>query len=108
MRATSAAWREAAGIPATSVKEQRTRMNTVLFVEASSGGVLGGSLTGLYHLIRGMDRTRFRIGMALYEEKPIEAELARLDIALHHMPRRRLPTQHDLLQLDRYHQAKLL
>ena len=29
---------------------------SVLFVEASSGGVLGGSLTGLYHLIRGMDR----------------------------------------------------
>ena len=28
-------------------------MTTVLFVEASSGGVLGGSLTGLYHLIRG-------------------------------------------------------
>ena len=31
-------------------------MTAVLFVEASSGGVLGGSLTGLYHLIRGMDR----------------------------------------------------
>ena len=26
---------------------------------ASSGGVLGGSLTGLYHLMRGMDRRRF-------------------------------------------------
>ena len=69
----------------------------VLFVEASSGGVLGGSLTGLYHLMRGMDRDRFRLGMVLYETKPIEADLARLDVAVHHVSRRRLPKQHGLL-----------
>src|SRR5216117_1269200 len=100
MRATSAAWREAAGIPATSVKEQRTRMTGVLFVEASSGGVLGGSLTGLYHLIRGMDRDRFRMGMALYEHKVIEDDLAQLAIPVHHVARRRLPKQHALLELE--------
>src|SRR5215510_13732132 len=81
-------------------------MTTVLFVEASSGGVLGGSLTGLYHLIRGMDRDRFRIGMALYEHKVIEADLAQLDVPVHHVARRRLPKQHALLELNGYHKAK--
>ncbi len=81
-------------------------MTSVLFVEASSGGVLGGSLTGLYHLIRGMDRARFRIGMALYEHKVIETELARLAVPVHHVPRRRLPKQHALLEIDGYHRAK--
>jgi hypothetical protein len=40
-------------------------MTSVLFVEASSGGVLGGSLTGLYHLIRGMDRERVLTGQTV-------------------------------------------
>jgi glycosyltransferase involved in cell wall biosynthesis len=81
---------------------------SVLFVEASSGGVLGGSLTGLYHLMRGMDRRRFRIGMVLYEPKPIEADLAQLDVAVHHVTRRRLPKQHGLLELESYQRAKQL
>jgi glycosyltransferase involved in cell wall biosynthesis len=81
-------------------------MTTVLFVEASSGGVVGGSLTGLYHLIRGMDRGRFRLGMALYEHKPIEEELARLDVAVHQVQRRRLPKQHSLLDLESYRKAR--
>lgn len=103
-----AAASEAAALAASDPVAALATMNTVLFVEASSGGVLGGSLTGLYHLIRGMDRTRFRIGMALYEEKTIEADLARLDVAVHHVPRRRLPKQHALLELNGYHQAKSL
>lgn len=81
---------------------------TVLFVEASSGGVLGGSLTGLYHLMRGMDRSRFRIATVLYEPKPIEADLAQLDIPVHHIARRRLPKQHGLLELEGYQRAKQL
>lgn len=85
---------------------RRPRMTTVLFVEASSGGVLGGSLTGLYHLIRGMDRRRFRIGMALYEHKVIEAELAEINVPVHHVARRRLPKQHALLELNGYQKAK--
>lgn len=83
----------------------RTR-TTVLFVEASSGGVLGGSLTGLYHLIRGLDRARYRAVMALYEPKPIEADLARFDVPVHHISRRRLPKQHPLLELEGYRRAK--
>jgi hypothetical protein len=31
----------------------------ILFVEASVGGVLGGSLTGILQLIDRLDRTRF-------------------------------------------------
>lgn len=81
-------------------------MTTVLFVEASSGGVLGGSLTGLYHLIRGLDRGRFHIGMALYEHKAIEQELARLDVPVHQVLRRRLPKQHALLDLESYRKAR--
>ena len=83
-----------------------SKVTSVLFVEASSGGVLGGSLTGLYHLMRGMDRQRFRLGMVLYESKPIEADLARLDVAVHHVARRRLPKQHGLLELEGYQRAK--
>jgi glycosyltransferase involved in cell wall biosynthesis len=83
-------------------------MTTVLLVEASSGGVLGGSLTGLYHLIRGMDRDRFRLGMALYEPKVIEPELAALHVAVHHVARRRLPKQHALLGREAYRKAKSL
>jgi glycosyltransferase involved in cell wall biosynthesis len=81
-------------------------MTRVLVVEASSGGVLGGSLTGLYHLIRGMDRDRFPIGMALYERKAIEAELAQLAVPVHHVHRRRLPKQHALLEMNGYRRAK--
>ena len=101
-------------VPARGGRTAATRrrhpesMTTVLFVEASSGGVLGGSLTGLYHLIRGMDRGRFRLGMALYEHKPIEDELARLDVPVHQVPRRRLPKQHALLELESYRKARAL
>jgi glycosyltransferase involved in cell wall biosynthesis len=78
----------------------------VLFVEASSGGVVGGSLSGLYHLIRGMDREHFRVGMALYEAKGIESDLARLGVAVHSVRRRRLEKEHALLRYNGYHRAK--
>ncbi|MEO8604515.1 MAG: hypothetical protein ABI629_18230, partial [bacterium] len=92
--------RDRAGSPAD------TAVTSVLFVEASSGGVLGGSLTGLYHLIRGMDRSRFRIGMALYETKPIEDDLAQLDVRVHHVTRRRLPKQHAWQGRQGYERAR--
>jgi glycosyltransferase involved in cell wall biosynthesis len=91
---------------AATTDRRREPMTRVLFVEASSGGVLGGSLTGLYHLIRGLDRTRFHIGMALYEHKAIEDELARLDVRVHQVARRRLPKQHALLDLESYRRAR--
>jgi glycosyltransferase involved in cell wall biosynthesis len=96
----------AAPRPDAAAVRPRQPMTSVLFVEASSGGVTGGSLTGLYHLIRGMDRERFRLGMALYESKVIEGDLAALDVTVHHVARRRLPKQHALLGLEGYRKAK--
>lgn len=81
-------------------------MTRVLFVEASSGGVLGGSLTGLYHLIRALPRDRFTPMMVLYETKPIENDLARLDVPVFHVSRRRLPKEHALMQYDGYHKVR--
>ncbi|GBD25687.1 N-acetyl-alpha-D-glucosaminyl L-malate synthase [bacterium HR30] len=75
----------------------------VLVVEASSGGVVGGSLTGLYHMIRGFDRTRYKFAMALYEPKTIEADLSALGVPVYHLSRRRLPKKHALQTLDSYH-----
>jgi glycosyltransferase involved in cell wall biosynthesis len=43
----------------------------ILFVEASTGGVVGGSLTGILHLIARMDRTRFAPALALFEPKNV-------------------------------------
>ncbi len=82
-------------------------MIRVLFVEASSGNVLGGSLTGLYHLIRGLDRSRFASVMALYEPKTIEADLHAIDVPVHHIYRRWVPKQHALLKYDGYQRAKV-
>ncbi len=81
-------------------------MVRVLFVEASSGGVVGGSLTGLYHLIRGLDRARVGVAMVLYERKAIEEELQLIGVPVHHVKRRRVPKEHALLQYEGYHQAK--
>jgi glycosyltransferase involved in cell wall biosynthesis len=81
-------------------------MIRVLYVEASSGGVVGGSLTGLYHLIRGLDRGRFEPAMLLYEPKEIEADLKALAVRVHHVHRRRIPKEHALLQYEGYRRAK--
>lgn len=80
----------------------------VLLVEASSGGVVGGSLTGLMHLLRGLDRTRVAASIALYETKGIEDELAALRVDVYQVRRRRLPKEHALLQFDTYHRARSL
>jgi glycosyltransferase involved in cell wall biosynthesis len=81
-------------------------MIRVALVEASTGGVVGGSLTGLYHLVRGLDRTRFAPTMVLYEPKSIESDLAALAVPVAHVTRRRLSKQHALLGYDAYHRAK--
>ena len=81
-------------------------MVRVLFVEASSGGVVGGSLTGLYHLIRGLDRARFAPAMVLYEPKEIEADLQTIHVPVYHTRRRRVPKEHALLKYEGYQHAK--
>ena len=81
-------------------------MIRILFVEASSGGVVGGSLTGLHHQILGMDRARFAPSFALYERKTMEADLAAIDVPVYHVHRRRLPKEHALLGSEGYRQVK--
>jgi glycosyltransferase involved in cell wall biosynthesis len=81
-------------------------MIRVLFVEASTGGVTGGSLTGLYHLMRGMDRRQFAPVMVLYEPKSIETELAAIDVPVYHMQRFRVEKEHALLRYDTYRRVK--
>jgi len=44
-------------------------MTHVLLVDHSQTGTVGGALTGLIHLIRGLDRERYRSTLVLYEEK---------------------------------------
>lgn len=78
----------------------------VMFVEASSGGVVGGSLTGLYHLMRGLDRDRFVSSIVLYERKTIERDLAAIGVTVHHVARHRLPKEHGLQAAAGYRRAK--
>ena len=54
----------------------------ILFVEASVGGVLGGSLTGILHLMRRMDRRRFAPELVLYERKATAID----GLAVHLLP----------------------
>jgi len=43
----------------------------ILFLEASTGGVVGGSLTGILPLIARLDRARFAPSLALFETKQL-------------------------------------
>ena len=45
----------------------------ILLVERSETGHVGGSLTGLLHLIRGIDRSRFDPSLLVYEPKDVAA-----------------------------------
>ncbi len=78
---------------------------TALFVEASSGGVVGGSLTGLVHQMRGMG-AGWRSVLVLYEPKAIEAELLGLGVRCHHVRRWRVPKEHVLQKSNAYHTVR--
>jgi glycosyltransferase involved in cell wall biosynthesis len=60
----------------------------ILFVEASTGGVVGGSLTGILPLIAHLDRTRFAPSLALFEPKTIATD----GIPVHVLPPLPRPT----------------
>ncbi len=47
----------------------------ILFIECSVGGVLGGSLTGILHLIERLDRRRFEPSLVLFEHKRVVDDL---------------------------------
>ena len=58
----------------------------MLFVEASVGGVLGGSLTGILHLMERMDRRRYAPALVLYESKDVIPALRADGIPVHVLP----------------------
>jgi glycosyltransferase involved in cell wall biosynthesis len=58
----------------------------ILFVEASIGGVVGGSLTGILPLIARMDRRRFAPSLALFEPKAVAPELEAEGVPVHVLP----------------------
>jgi glycosyltransferase involved in cell wall biosynthesis len=78
----------------------------ILYLEASSGQVVGGSLTGMLHLIGGLDRSRHEPTVVLYEEKPVIKQLAARDIRVRVFSKRRLPMEHSLQEAPAYHKAK--
>jgi len=48
----------------------------ILLVEHSETGLVGGSLTGLLHLVRGLDPRAYASTLLLYEQKPLDGALA--------------------------------
>ncbi len=80
----------------------------VVFLEASSGAVIGGSLTGMLELLRGIDRSRISPSVVLYEQKPCIDALRAAGIPVEVFDRRRLPKEHALQQSAGYAQAKQL
>jgi glycosyltransferase involved in cell wall biosynthesis len=58
----------------------------ILFVECSVGGVLGGSLTGILHLLDRLDRRRFEPALALFESKKVIARLQAKGVRVHVLP----------------------
>ncbi|HYC01373.1 MAG TPA: glycosyltransferase family 4 protein [Candidatus Limnocylindrales bacterium] len=88
----------------------------VVFLEASSGNVVGGSLTGMLELLRGIAERRGRddgdgrSGIAphvvLYENKSVIADLQARGIPVHVFDKRRLPKEHGLEANPTYARAK--
>jgi glycosyltransferase involved in cell wall biosynthesis len=78
----------------------------VVFLEASSGSVVGGSLTGMLELLRGLDRTRIQPLVVLYEHKSVIPDLRSRGIAVEVFDKRRLPKEHGLESSPAYAKAK--
>jgi glycosyltransferase involved in cell wall biosynthesis len=78
----------------------------VVFVEASSGSVVGGSLTGMLELLRGIDRARITPSVVLYEHKPCIGELRERGIPVTVVSRRVLPKTHALQESTAYAGAR--
>lgn len=78
----------------------------VLYLEASSGQVVGGSLTGMLQLIRGLDRDVYTPTVVLYEEKAVTKALRAQGIGVRIFSKRRLPKEHSLQEKPTYTKAK--
>ncbi|GIW39875.1 MAG: hypothetical protein KatS3mg076_0452 [Candidatus Binatia bacterium] len=85
--------------------ESRAAPRTVAFVEASSGGIVGGSLTGILQQIDGMGEN-WKSVLVLYEPKGIEPKLEAAGVRVRHVRRRRLPKEHPLQAWQVYHRAR--
>jgi glycosyltransferase involved in cell wall biosynthesis len=78
----------------------------ILFLEASSGQVVGGSLTGMLQLIGGLDKRRYAPTVVLYEDKPVIKHLEAQGVRVRVFSKRRLPKEHTLQDVPTYHKAK--
>ncbi len=78
----------------------------VLLLEASAGRVVGGSLTGMLHMVAGLDRSRYEPVVVLYEDKPVIADLEADGVEVHVFRKRKLPKQHALQQSSGYRSIK--
>jgi len=78
----------------------------ILYLEASSGQVVGGSLTGVLHLIAGLEKSAYAPSLVLYEEKRVMKNLLAQGVAVRIFSKRRLPKEHGLLASPTYHAAK--
>jgi hypothetical protein len=78
----------------------------VVFLEASSGSVVGGSLTGMLELLRGIDRSRISPAVVLYEHKSCIPELEASGIPVSVFSKSRLPKEHALQESAGYARAK--
>jgi len=78
----------------------------LLFLEASSGQVVGGSLTGVLHLIAGLDKSAYEPTLVLYEDKRVIKNLAAQGVHVRVFSKRRLPKEHSLLEVPAYNTAK--
>ena len=58
----------------------------ILLVEHSETGLVGGSLTGLLHLVRGLDRAAYAPTLLLYEQKALDGALAGTDCRVMVLP----------------------
>jgi glycosyltransferase involved in cell wall biosynthesis len=78
----------------------------ILYLEASSGQVVGGSLTGVLQLIAGLDRSRYTPTLVLYEDKRVIKSLRARGIRVRVFSKRRLPKEHALQDVPVYNSAK--
>ena len=78
----------------------------ILYVEASSGQVVGGSLTGMLELVAGLDRSVFVPAVLLYEDKPVIKDLVSRGVTVRVFSKRRLPKEHAFQDQSVYVRAK--
>ncbi len=78
----------------------------ILYVEASSGQVVGGSLTGMLELVGGLDRSAYEPAVLLYEDKPVIKDMVSQGVAVRVFSKRRLPKEHALQDKPSYVRAK--